>query len=63
MAIRPTRQTGRNEPCPCNSGLKFKHCHGDEIKRAICNVLANDKMVELIHQEQIKQGIVEQKQS
>ena len=17
----------RNEPCPCNSGLKFKHCH------------------------------------
>ncbi|WP_409374949.1 SEC-C metal-binding domain-containing protein [Verminephrobacter aporrectodeae] len=19
---------GRNEPCPCNSGLKFKKCHG-----------------------------------
>jgi len=19
---------GRNEPCPCNSGKKFKHCHG-----------------------------------
>ncbi|MEP3919186.1 preprotein translocase subunit SecA [Ascidiaceihabitans sp.] len=19
---------GRNEPCPCGSGLKFKHCHG-----------------------------------
>jgi len=18
----------RNEPCPCGSGLKFKHCHG-----------------------------------
>ncbi|MEM9228176.1 MAG: preprotein translocase subunit SecA [Pseudomonadota bacterium] len=21
-------KTGRNEPCPCGSGLKFKHCHG-----------------------------------
>ena len=22
------RNVGRNEPCPCNSGKKFKHCHG-----------------------------------
>ncbi len=22
------RRIGRNEPCPCNSGKKFKHCHG-----------------------------------
>ena len=21
-------QTGRNEPCPCGSGKKYKHCHG-----------------------------------
>jgi uncharacterized protein len=21
-------QTGRNEPCPCGSGKKFKRCHG-----------------------------------
>ena len=21
-------QTGRNAPCPCGSGAKFKHCHG-----------------------------------
>ena len=21
-------RAGRNEPCPCNSGRKFKHCHG-----------------------------------
>jgi uncharacterized protein YecA (UPF0149 family) len=20
---------GRNDPCPCGSGLKFKRCHGD----------------------------------
>ena len=19
---------GRNKPCPCNSGKKYKHCHG-----------------------------------
>ena len=22
----------RNEPCPCGSGKKFKHCHVDNIK-------------------------------
>lgn len=22
------RKIGRNEPCPCGSGKKFKHCHG-----------------------------------
>ena len=22
------RTTGRNEPCPCGSGKRFKHCHG-----------------------------------
>ncbi len=23
--------TGRNAPCPCNSGRKFKHCHGQLV--------------------------------
>jgi len=22
------KKVGRNEPCPCGSGKKFKHCHG-----------------------------------
>lgn len=22
------KKIGRNKPCPCNSGLKYKHCHG-----------------------------------
>jgi preprotein translocase subunit SecA len=26
--VRETRKVGRNEPCPCGSGKKFKHCHG-----------------------------------
>ena len=25
---RKGRKVGRNEPCPCGSGKKFKHCHG-----------------------------------
>jgi len=23
-----SKKLGRNEPCPCNSGKKYKHCHG-----------------------------------
>jgi preprotein translocase subunit SecA len=25
---RDGRKVGRNEPCPCGSGKKYKHCHG-----------------------------------
>ena len=26
--VREGRKVGRNEPCPCGSGKKFKQCHG-----------------------------------
>ncbi|MFQ5937358.1 MAG: SEC-C metal-binding domain-containing protein, partial [Acidiferrobacterales bacterium] len=26
--VRKHRKIGRNEPCPCGSGKKYKHCHG-----------------------------------
>jgi uncharacterized protein len=26
--IRKEAEPGRNDPCPCGSGKKFKHCHG-----------------------------------
>jgi len=26
--VRSERKVGRNEPCPCGSGKKFKQCHG-----------------------------------
>lgn len=26
--VRETEKVGRNEPCPCGSGKKYKHCHG-----------------------------------
>jgi preprotein translocase subunit SecA len=25
---RLTQKVGRNDPCPCGSGKKYKHCHG-----------------------------------
>lgn len=25
---RATQEVGRNEPCPCGSGMKYKRCHG-----------------------------------
>ena len=27
-ALRKSRKVGVNEPCPCGSGKKYKHCHG-----------------------------------
>ena len=27
-AMRATQKVGRNDPCPCGSGKKYKHCHG-----------------------------------
>jgi len=26
--VQVTEKTGRNDPCPCGSGKKYKHCHG-----------------------------------
>ena len=27
-AVAAVPKVGRNEPCPCGSGKKYKHCHG-----------------------------------
>ncbi|MGH8426844.1 MAG: preprotein translocase subunit SecA [Gammaproteobacteria bacterium] len=32
--VRSGRKVGRNEACPCGSGLKYKHCHGRLNQRA-----------------------------
>ena len=26
--VRVEQKVGRNEPCPCGSGKKYKKCHG-----------------------------------
>jgi uncharacterized protein YecA (UPF0149 family) len=28
------QRIGRNDPCHCGSGKKFKHCHGSSTRRA-----------------------------
>ncbi len=28
QVVRTTPKVGRNDPCPCGSGKKYKHCHG-----------------------------------
>ena len=32
---RKTRKVGANEPCPCGSGKKYKHCHGAPARTAL----------------------------
>jgi preprotein translocase subunit SecA len=29
--IRVDKKVGRNDPCPCGSGKKYKHCHGQGL--------------------------------
>jgi uncharacterized protein YecA (UPF0149 family) len=28
-----TKMVGRNAPCPCGSGKRYKHCHGATIRQ------------------------------
>jgi preprotein translocase subunit SecA len=28
QVVRSQEKVGRNDPCPCGSGKKFKKCHG-----------------------------------
>jgi len=30
QVVRAQPKVGRNEPCPCGSGRKYKHCHGKQ---------------------------------
>ncbi|MCK7557765.1 SEC-C domain-containing protein [Chitinophaga sedimenti] len=29
--VRVGPKVGRNDPCPCGSGKKFKQCHGKDL--------------------------------
>ena len=31
MPVHVDKQVGRNDPCPCGSGKKFKNCHGRDL--------------------------------
>lgn len=58
MQLKSKTTPGRNELCPCGSGLKFKICHGDIGKRAVCERVMAETMVRLIIQEKIKKGLI-----
>ena len=36
---RDTPKVGRNDPCPCGSGKKYKHCHGRVRRRGSRSVM------------------------
>ena len=50
----------RNQPCPCGSELKYKYCHGDELKLALANDHRNRFMAHLIIEEKMKRGLIKQ---
>ena len=29
--VRKDQKVGRNDPCPCGSGKKYKKCHGAQV--------------------------------
>ena len=58
VRIKDGKSPPRNSPCPCGSLLKFKYCHGDVLKKSVCSRVANEKMVQLIREEQKKQGVI-----
>lgn len=51
-------EPGRNDLCICGSGLKFKLCHGDPLKKAVCNRIVDEKMMELIMVEKHLRGLL-----
>ena len=30
--VRVEKKVGRNDPCPCGSGKKYKQCHGQQME-------------------------------
>lgn len=55
--IKGGREPGRNEPCQCGSGLKFKKCHGDPVLRQTAQRIANHMITLLIVERSHEAGI------
>ena len=34
QSLRVEKKVGRNDPCPCGSGKKYKICHGSTVKQS-----------------------------
>lgn len=59
VQITGNQKPRRNKPCVCGSELKWKQCHGDPLKKAICDDAVAKTMAELIYQEKVKRGLIE----
>jgi hypothetical protein len=42
--VRGQRKVGRNEACPCGSGKKYKHCHGQRLGSTAAGVRKADEL-------------------
>lgn len=62
LTIKGGQEPKRNEPCPCGSELKYKNCHGDPTKKAVCEVAVRETMLRLIMQEKHKRGMITNEQ-
>jgi SEC-C motif len=45
MPSQPNRKLGRNDPCWCGSGKKYKNCHLREDDLATSRVLRRDNLI------------------
>ena len=48
VGLAPAQKTGRNSPCPCGSGLKYKRCHigGSEMSKGIVSINSSGSFVD-----------------
>src|SRR5512140_3848860 len=43
-------KVGRNDPCRCGSGKKYKNCHMREDESATSSTLVSNNLIERIHE-------------
>ncbi len=41
-------KVGRNDPCPCGSGKKYKHCHWSQDQQQSSDEVIPQKKVQVI---------------
>jgi len=51
----------RNQPCPCNSGLKLKNCHGDGKLQEAATSIAKHMITLFTTQRMHEKGLVDAK--
>ena len=54
---RHTKKIGRNEPCPCGSGTKYKDCHQKEGAAFLAKL---DRLEEKRHRAEARRQLKEQ---